>query len=52
MTRFAHNIVAAFGAAIFTFTAVGAAVGPARAVETDVPTVLQASVSGEGSARA
>ena len=29
-----QNAIAAVGAAVFTFTAVGAAVGPARAVET------------------
>ena len=32
--NFRHSAIAAIGAAIFTFTAVGAAVGPARTVET------------------
>jgi hypothetical protein len=33
-TNFKQRAIAAFGAAILTFTAVGAAVGPARAIET------------------
>ena len=32
--RAVHNALAAFGALVFSVTAVGAAVGPARLVET------------------
>jgi hypothetical protein len=44
--NFKHSAIAAIAAAIFTFTAVGAAVGPARAIETAPATVYaQASTS-------
>jgi hypothetical protein len=45
-----HEAIAALGAAIFTFTAVGAAVGPARAVETAQIVYVQADVSGHANA--
>lgn len=40
-----QNAVAAVAAAIFTVTAVGAAVGPARAIETAPVAYAQAQVS-------
>ena len=45
-----QNAIAAIGAAVFTATAVGAAVGPARAIET-APVAyaqVQASVQANG----
>ena len=41
---FKQSAIAAVAAAIFTFTAVGAAVGPARALETAPVAYAQASV--------
>jgi hypothetical protein len=48
--NFRHSAIAALGAAIFTFTAVGAAVGPARAIETAPAAYAQAQVSVQANA--
>ena len=42
---FKQSAIAAVAAAIFTFTAVGAAVGPARAIETAPVAYAQAQLS-------
>jgi hypothetical protein len=44
-SNFKQSAIAALAAAIFTFTAVGAAVGPARAIETAPVAYAQAQVS-------
>jgi hypothetical protein len=43
--NFKQSAIAAAAAAVFTFTAVGAAVGPARAIETAPVVYAQAQVS-------
>jgi hypothetical protein len=45
-----HSAIAAVGAAILTFTAVGAAVGPARAVETAPVAYAQLDDAGRANA--
>jgi hypothetical protein len=45
-----HSAIAAVGAAIFTFTAVGAAVGPARAIETSPVDYAQVQVAVQANA--
>ena len=48
---FKQSAIAAVAAAIFTFTAVGAAVGPARAIETaPVDTFAQVQDAGQANA--
>ena len=49
-SNFKQSAIAAVAAAIFTFTAVGAAVGPARAVETAPVSLVAAEVSGQAHA--
>ena len=46
-SNFNQSALAAFGAAILTLTSVGAAVGPARAVETAPAALVAAPVSGQ-----
>ena len=45
-----QSAIAAIGAAIFTFTAVGAAVGPARAIETTPIVYAQIQDAGQANA--
>jgi hypothetical protein len=47
MDKAKQAVMAAFGAIILTSTAVGAAVGPARAVETAPVSLVAAQVSGQ-----
>ena len=47
INRIMQNVVATFGAVLFTATAVGAAVGPARAVETAPVALAAAQISGQ-----
>lgn len=46
-TNFNQSMLAAFAAAILTVTSVGAAVGPARAVETAPSALVAAPLSGQ-----
>jgi hypothetical protein len=46
-SRMSQSIVAMVAAAMLTATAVGAAVGPARALETAPVSLAQAQVSGQ-----
>jgi hypothetical protein len=50
MSKLGQTILATVGAAIMTVTAVGAAVGPAQAIETAPITLVAASVSGQAQA--
>ena len=47
MSKIAQTMTAVVGAMILTATAVGAAVGPARAVETAPISLVAAPVSGQ-----
>jgi hypothetical protein len=47
LNKIMQNVLATFGAALLTATAVGAAVGPARAVETAPVSLVAAEVSGQ-----
>jgi hypothetical protein len=46
-TNFNQSMLAALGAAILTITSVGAAVGPAHAIETSPVALVAAPVSGQ-----
>ena len=48
--NFNQNMLAAIGAIILTATSVGAAVGPARPVETAPSALVEAPVSGQAAA--
>jgi hypothetical protein len=50
MGKLGQTILATVGAMILTATAVGAAVGPARAIETAPISLVAASVSGQAQA--
>ena len=50
MSRIGQTLIATLGAMLLTATAVGAAVGPARAVETAPVSLVAASVSGQAQA--
>jgi hypothetical protein len=50
MSKLGQTILATVGAMILTATAVGAAVGPARAIETAPISLVAASVSGQAQA--
>jgi hypothetical protein len=50
MTNFNQSVLAVIGAIILTATSVGAAVGPARAVETGPAGLVGAPVSGQADA--
>jgi hypothetical protein len=50
MGKLGQTIAAMVGAMLLTVTAVGAAVGPARAIETAPISLVQASVSGQAQA--
>jgi hypothetical protein len=50
MEKIAQTVTAALGALVLTVTAVGAAVGPARAVETAPVSLVAAPVSGQAAA--
>jgi hypothetical protein len=50
MSKLGQTILAMIGATIMTVTAVGAAVGPARAIETAPISLVAASVSGQAQA--
>jgi hypothetical protein len=50
MSKLGQMILATVGAALMTVTAVGAAVGPARAIETAPISLVAASVSGQAQA--
>jgi hypothetical protein len=45
--NFKQSAIAAIGAAVLTFTAVGAAVGPARAIETAPVAYAQLNIGGQ-----
>ena len=47
MSKIAQGMIAGLGAVLLTATAVGAAVGPARAVETAPIALVAAQVSGQ-----
>jgi hypothetical protein len=47
MSKLGQSILATVGAMVLTATAVGAAVGPARAIETAPISLVAASVSGQ-----
>jgi hypothetical protein len=49
-SNFNQSVLAAIGAIILTATSVGAAVGPARAVETAPSALVGAPVSGQAQA--
>jgi hypothetical protein len=50
ITNISQSLLAAVGAIILTATSVGAAVGPARAVETAPSGLVAAPVSGQAQA--
>ena len=50
MSKLGQTILATVGAMVLTATAVGAAVGPARAIETAPISLVAASVSGQAQA--
>jgi hypothetical protein len=50
MSKLGQTILAMVGAAVMTVTAVGAAVGPARAIETAPISLVAAQVSGQAQA--
>jgi hypothetical protein len=50
MSKLGQTLVSTVAAALLTVTAVGAAVGPARAVETAPVSLVAAPVSGQASA--
>jgi hypothetical protein len=50
MNRIGQSLVATIAAMVLTATAVGAAVGPARAVETAPTSLAAAQVSGQAHA--
>ena len=50
LSGFGQSVVATFAALVLTATAVGAAVGPARAVETTPISLVAAGVSGQAHA--
>jgi hypothetical protein len=50
MSKLGQTILATVGAVVMTVTAVGAAVGPARAIETAPISLVAASVSGQAQA--
>jgi len=47
MSKLGELVVSALGAMLLTVTAVGAAVGPARAIETAPISLVAADVSGQ-----
>lgn len=47
MGKLGQNVLATIGAMVLTATAVGAAVGPARAIETAPISLVAAPVSGQ-----
>ncbi|MBV8687232.1 MAG: hypothetical protein JOZ90_01420 [Alphaproteobacteria bacterium] len=47
MGRIGQSLIATLGAALLTVTAVGAAVGPARALEATPVTIAAGQVSGQ-----
>jgi hypothetical protein len=50
MSKLGQTLVSMVGATLLTATAVGAAVGPARAIETAPVSLVAAPVSGQASA--
>ncbi|HEX8573441.1 MAG TPA: hypothetical protein VF759_11890 [Allosphingosinicella sp.] len=50
MSKLGQTVVATIGAMILTVTAVGAAVGPAHAIETAPISLVAAPVSGQAQA--
>jgi hypothetical protein len=50
MSKLGQTIVSTLGAMLLTATAVGAAVGPARAIETAPISLVAAEVSGQAQA--
>ena len=50
LSKLGQTVLATVGAMILTATAVGAAVGPARAIETAPISLVAASVSGQAQA--
>jgi hypothetical protein len=50
MSRLGQTLMATIGALVLTATAVGAAVGPARAIETAPISLVAAPVSGQAQA--
>jgi hypothetical protein len=50
MSKLGQTLVSTVAAAMLTVTAVGAAVGPARALETEPVSLVAAPVSGQASA--